>query len=885
MSQECRSDCIEELIFPRSLDNRPGLSRIDYRIGTYHDIVEAMLRRLNNDPVLAAWTHRGSDDPGIALLESAAVAADILTFYQDLYANEAYLNTAQWRQSIAHLVRLTGYLLSPGVGGKATFAVEVKEDKDKLNKPVTIPKRFPLKAQVAGLEQAADFETLQEITAYPALSKFNLYRPMATPYITNTTNEFYIFSPDQYLSPTPLEKGDRLLIGLPDSFTNPFTLQDSEIVIIENSRQLHGRTIYKIKGALQGNWNHFNLAAFKLGRNFRHLGHNTPLKFQNTVNDTYKMEDQLFTRTLAGTTSSITSPASDVTGATGVRIVEPRLAPKDFPLDSEVDDLPLGSRLIIQGLFYGSSVSVRKEYTLTRTIADITSASMTWGTVSGATSLVTLDDYLTISDASGIYYYADIRYLQFHEVTGPMMEVRACPKETSPQSGKDLYFQGTEAETLLLENRRLMFEKPGQDPFTATVLSVQSLTADVAEREHLRRITLDRDVSYGDFPNEGPTVDVYGNLADADQGKTGKEVVLGNGDHRQEFQSFKLPKAPLTYHNRAGETPPEVPELSIYVNDRLWEQVPVFFGREMAEEIYIVREDEEGNSWVQFGDGKTGARLPSGIGNITAVFRTGIGAYGALKEGSKPQPGGKVERLDKVYMPEPSSGGDQPESGDNAREAAPGKTQALGRLVSLKDFESETLAVAGVSKAFAAWDVSEEQSAVELTVLMETGRFGEFQSVRSILNKYNICRGPQRFPITIVPGARNYIHIHAEFALDPSFKEDKVKEAIKVALGVTGEESSGIDGTEGLFGSRVRRFGQKAYASRIEGFLKNVEGVIWAKVKALESLGVGDDPAALSIPAVPSYADALACDKRHILCLYSSHLELSVSKEDTARRC
>ena len=44
---------------------------------------------------LAHWTHREPDDPGIALLEVGAVLGDILTFYQELYANEAYLRTAQ----------------------------------------------------------------------------------------------------------------------------------------------------------------------------------------------------------------------------------------------------------------------------------------------------------------------------------------------------------------------------------------------------------------------------------------------------------------------------------------------------------------------------------------------------------------------------------------------------------------------------------------------------------------------------------------------------------------------------------------------------------------------------------------------------------------------
>jgi hypothetical protein len=566
-----------------------------------------------------------------------------------------------------------------------------------------------------------------------------------------------------------------------------------------------------------------------------------------------------------------------------VRILEPELTALQFPLDSEADDLAAGSRIISRGLFYKKTVS--KEFTLINTIDDITAISMTWGTVSGSSSLVTMDKLLHIKDSSGLYKIADIRYLQFHEVLGPMMTLRAAPQVTLKWTGKYLYFYGTETEVRPLVKRQLIFEKPGKKPFTVKVVAVQKLASILGKRKMLRMITLDKKVSYSLFPNIKPTVDVYGNLVPADQGKSEKETVLGNGDNRKKFQSFKLPKAPLTYHLQSAETPPEVPELKVYVDDRLWTQVPVFFNRGPKEEIYIVREDADGSSWVQFGDGKTGARLPSGIDNVTAVYRTGSAAYGALKAGTKPQCGGKVERLDKVHMPLDASGGAKAETGDNARQAAPGKTQGLGRLVSLKDFESEARAVPGVDKAFAAWEVSAKESAVRLTLLMESGRSGEFTQVSTLLNKYNICRGPQRFPVTVVQGKRSYIYLHAEFAMDPSYKEKKVKEAIKEALGVCGAELDGIDGEDGLFGSRRRRFGQNAYASRINGVIDNVEGVLWTRVKALQTLGVSDKPASLSVPATPGYSAVLVCDNLRILCLYKTHLKLSVAKEDTARRC
>src|SRR5262245_3865399 len=97
--------------------NVPALPRIGYRLGRYPDILDSMLRELNASAELEKFTHRAADDPGIALLECAAVVADILTFYQEHYANETYLRTAQWRQSVEELIRLTGYRLAPGAAG------------------------------------------------------------------------------------------------------------------------------------------------------------------------------------------------------------------------------------------------------------------------------------------------------------------------------------------------------------------------------------------------------------------------------------------------------------------------------------------------------------------------------------------------------------------------------------------------------------------------------------------------------------------------------------------------------------------------------------------------------------------------------------------------
>ena len=196
-----------------------------------------------------------------------------------------------------------------------------------------------------------------------------------------------------------------------------------------------------------------------------------------------------------------------------------------------------------------------------------------------------------------------------------------------------------------------------------------------------------------DFDEATPTVTVLGNLVDASQGKTERDAVLGNGDNRQMWQTFPLPKKPVTYFLSSGGVPPHAPELEVWVGGRLWTRVDAFYGHGSTEQIYIVREDADGQSFVQFGDGETGARLPSGLKNVVASYRSGVGAYGAITPGATPTASERPRGFDKVSLAGIVSGGAEPEEAGKAREAAPGKVQSLGRLVSIRDYETETLSL------------------------------------------------------------------------------------------------------------------------------------------------------------------------------------------------
>jgi hypothetical protein len=364
---DCRNDCTEPLAFPKKIKNRSGLTQIDYRIGAYADIREFLLRRLDREPLLAAWTHREAEDPGIALLEGAAILGDILTFYQDLYANEAYLRTAKWRDSIGDLVRLLGYHLSPGIGGKATFAFGVKG-----TTPVLIPAHFPVKAQLVGSDKSIksiDFETIEACTAEPALSQFSLYRPFVHPQITNGRNTFAVQTITLTKNKLKLEPGDRLmLVKKPTDLQTP-----RQIVVIAEVKENLDLTEITIEGSWQGDdVNSQEMTAYKLGRSFRYFGYNAPptvtivvgqnatqrsVSFMANVhsNSSEKIVGEASFHNFPDASFVSSGPISERRSDRRVQIpfppviptYNPALADNSFPLDRKVDDISAGAILLI----------------------------------------------------------------------------------------------------------------------------------------------------------------------------------------------------------------------------------------------------------------------------------------------------------------------------------------------------------------------------------------------------------------------------------------------------------------------------------------------------------------------------------------------------------
>src|SRR5262245_25107358 len=879
----------DPFLFPRRADNRPGLPRIAYRIGRYADFVEAMTRGIDAAPELSAWTHRDADDPGIALIEGAALLGDILSFYQEHYANEAFLRTAAWRESVSELVRLTGYRLAPGIGGRATLAFEARGAA-----PVTIREGFPVKAELRDVPLPADFQTEAELVAWPHLGRVNLYRPRVyAATIAAGASSFEVASvagasDSAAIGAFELKVGDRLLLQPPEpawttSGSTLTTQQAPQVVKVKKITRLLGRLIVDIDASILHAWTQ-PVAAYRVNRTFRHFGHNAPGSIVTNRTDNGG--------TITGARESNTQFERHIV----INHVCPRtsssldLPATLIPLDSEVQDLQPGTRVVVQTLVRRDNDDRLFALSVVRRVAAIEARTIGFGNLNGPSTLLTLNLPLlrhTLANSP----LSDVRYYRIHEVTSPRLMLRPV---SSPKSGafangtSALRFWGTAAEVRAFAGRRLYLSHA--DGRTLELVCTNHATNFVTPSPDVSKmwpLTFDRPPTpfvRADFDEATPTVTVFGNLVDASQGKAEHEAVLGNGDNRQMWQTFPLPKSPLTYFLSANGIPPQTPELEIWINGRLWTRVDAFYGRGGAEQIYIVREDADGRSFVQFGDGETGSRLPSGLKNVVAIYRTGVGAHGPIKPNANPSASERPPGFDKVTLAGIVSGGAEPEDGEKAREAAPGKVQSLGRLVSIRDYETETISVPGVVTAAAAWDLHAGVPAVILRVLLEAGREAEFNAVRATLAHAQRCHGPDRFPLIVQQALLRYTFVDVSYARDPTYRQEKVERDLRAALGLAGLAD---DERTGLFGLRARRLGEREYASRIEGRLQNVPGVSWCKVTALGRFAGGvTDPATLVLPASPRpRAAVLACGARELLQLAEQHLTLTAVAEPSAGEC
>jgi hypothetical protein len=209
-------------------------------------------------------------------------------------------------------------------------------------------------------------------------------------------------------------------------------------------------------------------------------------------------------------------------------------------------------------------------------------------------------------------------------------------------------------------------------------------------------------------------VKIYGNVVKATHGETRNET-LGSGDASRPLQSFTLRQPPLT-HVSSPTPAGAASTLHVFVNNVEWHEQDALAGLEPSDHAFITRPDDEDKTTLIFGNGKEGARLPTGLENVRAKYRNGIGKPGNVKADQISLLVTRPLGVKDVINPLRASGGADRESRDQARANAPLAVMSLDRLVSVQDYADFTRTFAGIGKAVAARMSDGRRTLVHLTI-------------------------------------------------------------------------------------------------------------------------------------------------------------------------
>jgi predicted phage baseplate assembly protein len=267
---------------------------------------------------------------------------------------------------------------------------------------------------------------------------------------------------------------------------------------------------------------------------------------------------------------------------------------------------------------------------------------------------------------------------------------------------------------------------------------------------------------------------IYGNLIEVTRGETVANEVLGSADATIAFQTFKLKQKPLTYVADPNDPDRVRPQLDVRVNGILWRRVRSFLEAKPDDQVYVVRQNEAGESLVIFGET---VRPPSGVNNVTASYRHGAGAAkppaGAIAQLARP-----VERLRSAFNPVGARGGSDAESPRDVRRNGPRAALTLGRAISLPDFEALARAYPGVVNATAAWawDAGYQRAAVRVWVVSDGASIaGDVASSLRAQSDPNV-------PLSVAEAIRVPTALIIDLEIDPRATGDLVRAAVRDAL-------------------------------------------------------------------------------------------------------
>jgi predicted phage baseplate assembly protein len=809
---------------PLPIDNPPAQSSLRYRLGTFQSLCESMLAVIPQR--LPQWKDYSQRDYGAALLEMWAMLGDILSFYQERIANEAFLRTAVLRESVMRLAALVDYRLNPGVAASAYLAFNV--DKGKI---VDIPKGFRVQTKPAPGAAPVPFESDEAITACASL---NLIRPLSLQAQTLRFGD-----QDALLegTKTNLKPGDSILIvgeeRLQDARREEWELRRVNEVIPQKETDT---TQISWKKPLGHQMPHVEPPAepklYALRARAWLFGSDAP-DYNSLIFTT--------TQTTGDKTTTITTQPS-FPNWTGKKLPEVPDMPDQIFLDTLYPAILADSWAV---LVTGESVSVagtpHRGYAEAYRVLQVDETVHANYTLNAKITRLTVD---TVPIAGGKQQPENIDIFPIKGTTvlaqSEELALARVPVST-PIAGDTLTLDAVYPD---LEPRRLLIIA-GKEPGGAQTRNEAVLVKTVSGAQ----IRLQSNLKYC---YDAATVAIYGNVVAASQGETIADEILGSGDASRLFQSFSLKNTPLTFVRATG---PDAnrwgtrAELDVSVGGVRWKVRDNLLGSGPAEQVYRLDIAPDDQTTITFGAGLTeevqqldgeplapgGARLPSGRDNVRARYRKGLGALGNVESETITTLVSTKPGLKSVTNPLVATGGADRETIAQVKTHVPAMMRAFDRAISLEDYAALARSYAGVAKARASWESKDpndptgrrrqEQPQILLTVAT-TDKNPLQPAFKQALRSFLDARRDPNQPLQIADFTPISVDVSVRIVPDPDFLPEKVLAGVAAALSA----GQNPDGTLGLFAFDRLDFGLSLHLSDIYAAVQAVPGVSAALV-------------------------------------------------------
>ncbi|MEU1973408.1 putative baseplate assembly protein [Microbacterium sp. NPDC019599] len=842
---------------PVQIANRPGLPAISYRAGAYAQFRASLIAGLSTHSrsALKSLRTRETDDFSIALLDAWAVAADVITFYTERIANEHYLGTATERGSIAGQAALLGYRLEPGVATSAWLAITAEATPGgPEGSPIPAGTRVQTIPGPGELPQS--FETAAPIVAYPAWNRPEIR--MVRPRDPEDPLDVMVLAGVE----TGLRPGDPILLASkdwqhhedawslaradsvdPDPAGNATnvratlhpgfkpTAAELEVYAFRARSTLFGATAMNPKllaPEIQSALKTANLIDDDDWA-FANVGTGTPIALSASY--TGVPRTGLAVLTNPNVTKAVLSVVSDAAEVSEAR----------YAMSAQVTALALGSKTLSVGPTVTDEVAAFGGDNTRSTVvlfgserlrfAPVPIVQPLWGDriplarplgglpnahqvlVRGTRARVQGRPEHGHLEIGGLPRGEDPILISLARLSADPSRVRCVVRM---KSGEDVVATIPFAE--------LIFLPPlSDDPVVGEVVTVEAseTSAPIDELvlvEPLRNV-YSRDAG----------IELFGNVAAATHGETAPREVLGSGDGARAFQRFTLRKAPLT-HVPSDDPGGAASTLEVRVNDIRWHEVPTLFGRAPRDRVYTTSADDDGKVTITFGDGVTGARLPTGFDNVVAHYRTGIGRTGDARAEQIALPVARPLGLKSAVNPLPSTGGQDAQTGADARVNAPRSVLTLGRVVSLQDYADFAADYAGVAKATAAWTWDTRRRGVHVTIASADGQAVDSDStlVDDVRRALMAVSDP-RVPLVVRDFRPRLFTVGAHLRVHSDHDPERVQAAV-------------IDSLVRRYAFDRRDFGEGVSLSELAEAMHRVAGVEGARI---DRLHLTDDQASL----------------------------------------